>query len=133
MATVPLAVNHVVNRRRWETGVSVFFCPSEAHRSTLVRAGMPAERTVVKPNHVPDPGVRRAGPGTHVLYLGRLAEEKGVRLLMEAWDRLAREGGLGAPLVVAGAGPLEGEVREWAAGRDDVDHRGLSPVPGRPN
>jgi glycosyltransferase involved in cell wall biosynthesis len=125
VATVPLVVNHVVNRTRWETGVSVFFCPSEAHRSTLVRAGMPAERMVVKPNHVPDAGVRRAGPGSHILYLGRLAEEKGVRLLMAAWDRVAQEGGLGVPLVVAGSGPLDGAVREWAAGRDDVDVRGL--------
>ncbi len=86
---------------------------------------MPAERTLVKPNHVPDPGVRRTGPGAHVLYLGRLAEEKGVRLLMSAWDRLAARGGAGCPLVVAGAGPLQHEVEAWAAGRDDVDYRGL--------
>lgn len=125
LATVPLVASHLVNRTRWETGVSAFFCPSEAHRSTLVRAGMPAERTVVKPNHVPDPGVRRNGRGAHVLYLGRLDEEKGVRLLMSAWDRLSGRGGAEYPLVIAGAGPLETDVREWAAGRDDVDHRGL--------
>ncbi|HEX2132753.1 MAG TPA: glycosyltransferase [Actinophytocola sp.] len=122
-ATVPGAVSQVLNRGRWRTGVARLFCISAAQRELLVRAGMPAERLVVKHNFVPDPGVRRGGAGEHVLFLGRLAEEKGVRLLMSAWDRLA--GSLGMPLVLAGTGPLEPDVRAWAAGRDDVRYEGL--------
>ncbi|KAA6211561.1 glycosyltransferase [Streptomyces filamentosus] len=125
LATVPLAVNLAVNRRRWWTGVERFLCISAAQREVLVRSGMPAGRLVVKHNFVPDPGVRRTGPGEHLLFLGRLAESKGVRLLMEAWDALAADGGVGVPLVLAGAGPLEREVAAWAAGRDDVRHAGL--------
>ncbi|MEV7866585.1 glycosyltransferase [Streptomyces sp. NPDC088124] len=125
LATVPLAVGLSVNRRRWWTGVERFFCISAAQREVLVRAGMPAERLAVKHNFVPDPGPRRAGSGEHLLYLGRLAEAKGVRLLMAAWDRIAADGGVGVPLVVAGAGPLEREVTAWAAGRDDVRYVGL--------
>ncbi|MGW4777681.1 glycosyltransferase [Streptomyces filamentosus] len=125
LATVPLAVNLAVNRRRWWTGVERFLCISAAQREVLVRSGMPAGRLVVKHNFVPDPGVRRTGPGEHLLFLGRLAESKGVRLLMEAWDALAADGGVGVPLVLAGAGPLEREVAAWAAGRDDVHHAGL--------
>lgn len=125
LATVPLAVSLSVNRRRWWTGVERFFCISAAQRDVLVRAGMSAERLAVKHNFVPEPGVRRAGAGEHVLYLGRLAEAKGVRLLMAAWDALAAAGGVGVPLVIAGAGPLEAEVTAWAAGRDDVRYVGL--------
>ncbi|MEV3869659.1 glycosyltransferase family 4 protein [Streptomyces sp. NPDC049906] len=125
LATVPLAVGLVVNRRRWWSGVERFFCISAAQRDLLVRTGMPGERLVVKHNFVPDPGERREGPGEHLLYLGRLAEPKGVRLLMAAWDRLAAAGGAGAPLVIAGAGPLEREVAAWAAGRDDARYAGL--------
>jgi glycosyltransferase involved in cell wall biosynthesis len=66
--------------------------------------------------------LRRSGPGEHLLYLGRLTEEKGVRLLMAAWDLV---GGLGVPLVVAGAGPLADEVAAWAADRPDVRFVGL--------
>ncbi|MDX3225339.1 glycosyltransferase [Streptomyces sp. ME19-01-6] len=125
LATVPLAVSLSVNRRRWWSGVERFFCISAAQRDILVRSGMPAERLAVKHNFVPDPGARRAGAGEHLLFLGRLAEAKGVPLLMAAWDEIAADGGVGVPLVIAGAGPLGPEVTAWAAGRDDVRYVGL--------
>ncbi len=125
LATVPLAVSLAVNRRRWWSGVERFFCISAAQRDVLVRSGMPAERLAVKHNFVPDPGARREGPGEHVLFLGRLAEAKGVGLLMTAWDEIAASGGVGVPLVLAGAGPLERQVADWAKGRDDVRYLGL--------
>ncbi|MFI6156369.1 glycosyltransferase [Kitasatospora sp. NPDC051170] len=125
LATAPLAVSLAVNRRRWWSGVERFFCISAAQRDVLARAGMPAERLAVKHNFVPDPGVLREGGGEHVLYLGRLAEAKGVRLLMAAWDELTAAGGVGVPLVIAGTGPLEQEVAAWAAGRGDVRAVGL--------
>ncbi|MCV2458666.1 glycosyltransferase [Streptomyces sp. ICN988] len=125
LATVPLAVGLSVNRRRWWSGVERFFCISAAQRDVLVAAGMPAERLAVKHNFVPDPDARRSGTGEHVLYLGRLAEAKGVRLLMAAWDEVSAGGGVGVPLVIAGTGPLEREVTAWAAGRDDVRYVGL--------
>ncbi|WP_431994239.1 glycosyltransferase [Streptomyces griseoflavus] len=125
LATVPLAVSLSLNRRRWWSGVERFFCISAAQRDVLVGAGLPAGRLAVKHNFVPDPEARRAGDGEHVLFLGRLAEAKGVRLLMAAWDEIAAGGGAGVPLVIAGAGPLEREVAAWAAGRDDVRYAGL--------
>ncbi|MFJ7160043.1 glycosyltransferase [Streptomyces sp. NPDC101118] len=125
LATVPLAVGLAVNRRRWWSGVERFFCISAAQRDVLVRSGMPSGRLSVKHNFVPDPGVRRTGPGEHLLYLGRMAEAKGIRLLMGAWDEITAGGGVGVPLVLAGAGPLEAEVAAWAAGRDDVRYAGL--------
>ncbi|MCI0386872.1 glycosyltransferase [Streptomyces sp. CNQ085] len=127
LATVPLAVSLSVNRRRWWSGVERFFCISAAQRDVLVRAGMPPGRLAVKHNFVPDPGpgARRTGAGEHLLYLGRLAEAKGVRLLMAAWEELAAGGSVGVPLVIAGTGPLEREVAAWAASRDDVRYAGL--------
>lgn len=125
LATAPLAVSQVVNRRRWWSGVTRFFCISAAQRAILVGAGMPADRLWVKHNFVADPGVRRHQPAEHVLYLGRLTVEKGVRLLMAAWDGLAAAGGLGLPLVLAGTGPLQEEVARWSHGRPDVRYLGL--------
>ncbi|MFF8430322.1 glycosyltransferase [Streptomyces sp. NPDC016566] len=125
LATVPLAVSLSANRRRWWSGVERFFCISAAQREVLVGAGMPPELLAVKHNFVPEPGVVRAGAGEHLLYLGRLAEAKGVRLLMTAWDEIASGGGIGVPLMIAGTGPLEPEVAAWAAGRNDVRYVGL--------
>src|SRR4051795_2077468 len=50
----------------------------------------------------------QAATGRHVLYAGRLSHEKGVADAVAA----CREAGL--PLVVAGDGPAEGELRELA-------------------
>lgn len=60
-----------------------------------------------------------------MLCLSRMDEAKGVSLLMAAWDLIAASGGVGMPLVLAGAGPLEGEVRRWVGDRDDVHYLGL--------
>ncbi len=125
LATVPLAVNMVANRRRWWSGVARFFCISNAQRHILIQAGMPAQRLAVKHNFVVDPGKRRSGPGEYLLYLGRLTDEKGVRLLMTAWDQLGACDGLGLPLVLAGAGPLHGELARWGQDREDVRYLGL--------
>jgi glycosyltransferase involved in cell wall biosynthesis len=117
VASVPLAVSLLANRRRWWSSVSRFLCISDAQRRTLIANGMPAELLTVKYNFVADTAFRRTGKGEHLLYLGRLTEEKGVRLLMAAWDRA---GDLGVPLMIAGAGPLADEVTAWAADRPGV-------------
>ncbi|MFN2496641.1 MAG: glycosyltransferase [Pseudonocardiaceae bacterium] len=124
-ATAPVAVNMVANRRRWWSGVARFFCISNAQRYILIQAGMPAQRLAVKHNFVVDPGKQRSGAGEYLLYLGRLTDEKGVRLLMTAWDCVGTGGGLGLPVVLAGAGPLHGELARWAQGREDVRYLGL--------
>ena len=52
-----------------------------------------------------------AGPGDLVVtYIGRIAREKNLGLLLEAWEALAPERG-GAQLVLVGRGPLEDEIR----------------------
>lgn len=127
IATVPLVVNMVANRRRWWSGVARFFCISNAQRHILIQSGMPAQRLAVKHNFVVDAGSQRSGPGEYLLYLGRLTDEKGVRLLMTAWDRLGARGGLGLPLVFAGAGPLHGELARWAQAREGIRYLGLQP------
>lgn len=125
LATIPMSLSVAANRRRWWSGIARFFCISTAQRAILERGGMPADRLTVKYNFVPDHEVRRTGPGEHLLYLGRVTEEKGVRLLMKAWDALDASGGLGLPLVIAGTGPMADEAAAWAAGRDDVRFLGL--------
>jgi glycosyltransferase involved in cell wall biosynthesis len=125
LATLPVAVSLVANRARWWTGVTRFLCLSAAQRNLLVQSGMPAERMAVHHNIVPDPGVRRTGSAEHVLYLGRMTEEKGLRTLMAAWERLGRRGAVTPPLALAGAGPMEAEVAAWAQDRADARYLGL--------
>jgi glycosyltransferase involved in cell wall biosynthesis len=52
-----------------------------------------------------------AGPEDLVVtYIGRIAREKNLGLLLEAWETLAPERG-GAQLVLVGRGPLEDDIR----------------------
>lgn len=125
LATVPMAVNMLANRGRWCWRVACLFCVSDAQRKILVEAGIPAQRLAVKHHFVADPGRCRTGNGEHVLYLGRMTEDKGVRLLLTAWELIDADGGVGVPLVLAGDGPLSEEVRCWAADRRDVRYLGL--------
>jgi glycosyltransferase involved in cell wall biosynthesis len=51
------------------------------------------------------------GPGDLlVTYIGRIAREKNIALLLEAWDQLAPTRGT-AQLALVGRGPLEAEIR----------------------
>ncbi len=80
-------------------------------REELVAAGVPARAVHVVPPfvHGLDPGATASGPPC-VLFVGRLVETKGVRDAVEAW----RRSGVDLPLVLAGTGPLRGELASRA-------------------
>jgi glycosyltransferase involved in cell wall biosynthesis len=83
-------------------------------RDKFIAGGLPAERVVIKPNFV-DFAPPPLGDRTGFLYVGRLSVEKGVAVLVDAWNRV--EGGV---LAVAGTGPeahlLDGVARLTALG-----------------
>jgi glycosyltransferase involved in cell wall biosynthesis len=83
--------------------------------------GLSEDRIVIRPNSVADPG-RHSSTGDGFLYAGRLSAEKGISLLLEAWDRHP-DGELG-PLRVAGDGPLAEQIRHRATSRGDIEFLG---------
>lgn len=118
------ATAHHRRRRTFERCVTLFVAPSGFARSKLVAAGLDPAKVVVKPNPVSDPGEPRFG-GRGAVYVGRLSEEKGARVLLEAWRELA-----GLPLALVGSGPLESELRELGAGIRGVRFTGQLPPEG---
>ncbi|RZS91292.1 glycosyltransferase involved in cell wall biosynthesis [Motilibacter rhizosphaerae] len=90
-------------------------------RESLLGAGVPEERIVLKPNGVPDPGPATP-PGRGFLFVGRVSEEKGVLLLADAWLRHP-DGALGT-LTVVGDGPELPVLRQRVAQRRDVELTG---------
>jgi glycosyltransferase involved in cell wall biosynthesis len=97
---------------------SAFVAVSDAIRDELVRAGIPGDRIRRIPNGV-DPvrfapasaaerrdlrATLRLPPEPLAVYAGRLAPEKGVDVLLEAWAE-ARRRGLRGSLAVVGDGP----------------------------
>ncbi|WP_418709982.1 glycosyltransferase, partial [Anaerotruncus massiliensis (ex Liu et al. 2021)] len=98
-------------RLRLYDKVGCFIAPSECYRALLERAGFSRAPVLHLPNPLP-PGTAfgyTPPEGDYILYCGRLSEEKGLFPLLEAAKRL------GAPLVVAGEGPLKSALEAAAA------------------
>ena len=96
---------------------------SQLQADVLERLGVPSERLVVIPNgvdinrwspavaHCPSPKLEavrdRLGPKRIFLYMGRLATEKNVEALLQAWRRVDPRD---SRLVVVGDGPLRSSL-----------------------
>jgi glycosyltransferase involved in cell wall biosynthesis len=93
--------------------IDAFIAPSRHLAEVMVEGGLPASRMHVIPNFVADeqfrePGLKQLDNPPTVLFVGRLEEVKGLRVLLAA----ARETASAATVVVVGSGPLEHEVRQ---------------------
>jgi glycosyltransferase involved in cell wall biosynthesis len=90
----------------WTETVDLYIALSDFARDKFIAGGFPAAKIVVKPNFVrPDPGADR-DVSDYVLFVGRLAQEKGKRTLLAAWNQVGNK----IPLLVAGDGPLRPEL-----------------------
>jgi len=114
-------VAHHRARDTWRRCVDRFVAPTAFAARLLARAGLPSERIEVLPLVLADPG-DPAPTGHGAVYVGRLAPEKGVDLLIDAW----RQQG-GAPLTIIGSGPAEAALRERARGVPGVRFLGALP------
>jgi phosphatidylinositol alpha 1,6-mannosyltransferase len=119
---VPWALRAGWHYLRWFYGQAHrVLCPSRIYEQAVQRHGV--THTGIWSRGV-DPAVFSAswrsdayraafGLGTDdllVTYIGRIAREKNLGLLLEAWETLAPERGAGK-LVLVGRGPLEDEIR----------------------
>lgn len=115
-----MAVTLAAHRPTWRS-VDRFLALTSAIADHLMSYGIPGDRIVVKPNAIADPGPPPP-LGEGFLFLGRLAPEKGLGLLLEAWSRHP-EGTLGT-LRIAGDGEQRALVERASAARSDVVYLG---------
>lgn len=102
--TAMLAIHRAA--QTWTNQVDVHIALTDFARKKFIQGGIPAQKVVVKPNFVhPDPGYGE-GKGGYALYVGRLSPEKGIDLLLSAWELI----GSNIPLKIVGDGPLAPQV-----------------------
>jgi len=112
VATLPVAATIALNRTRglWLRRLSGIIALTEFQKERLILSGAPADNVVVKPHFVKAAGAplqwSNRQPG--FLFVGRLSQEKGIRLLIDVWNRLA---GAAGRLTVIGDGPLRCELQ----------------------
>ncbi|MCA9143996.1 MAG: glycosyltransferase [Planctomycetales bacterium] len=102
-STVMAALIAMQRRRRASNDpVTQYIALSEFSKQKYLAAGFAEDRIAVKPNFVsPDPG-SGSGAGGYALFVGRLSEEKGLDVMLDAWSRLKEP----IPLKIVGDGPL---------------------------
>jgi len=89
-------------QRTWHNKVDRFIALTDFARGKFIEGGLPGERIVVKSNSIAiDPGCRERA-GEHFVFAGRLSEEKGIKVVLEAFRYLPNE-----KLMVMGDGPLK--------------------------
>jgi glycosyltransferase involved in cell wall biosynthesis len=113
-ATAGVAMMIAVHRKlnTWRESVTRFIALTEFQKQKFVAAGFPSDKFMIKPNFVdPDP-CERASAGEYAVYVGRLAEDKGLHVLLNAWKQLRTP----YPLQIVGDGPeragLEAQARD---------------------
>lgn len=94
--------------KTWQEQVDLYVALTEFARRKFIEGGLPAAKILVKPNFVSPALGTRGNDGSYALFVGRLAPEKGVRVLLQAWQGLR-----GSALKIVGDGPLMDEVRAF--------------------
>lgn len=113
--TAMLTVHGVLGTYRKQ--VDAFIACSEFTREKMIEGGYPGELIHTKPNFVPtDPGVG-SGAGGYPMYLGRLSQEKGIAVLVKAWDQMPD-----SPLMVVGKGPMQDDIEALTQRHAKVTH-----------
>lgn len=125
--SVVMAATLAVHRPTWRL-VDRFLPVTPFMVRHLLDAGISAPRITPKPNTVRDPGPATPVTGRGLVFAGRLVDEKGVGLLLAAWERFqSAGGGWLTELTLVGDGPLRERVERAAATVPGV--RYLGPVP----
>lgn len=128
VASLVVAANSTIHHAvgTWRNAVDAYIAPSAFAREKLIAGGLPGEKILVKPNFLhPDPGVGPGGGG-YAVFVGRLSFEKGLPLLIAAWESQAGSTGspqagstsspqASVPLKIIGDGPLADGVRAATA------------------
>lgn len=110
--------------RTWHKQVDIFLALTEFVKQKMVMGGLPADKIMVKPNFVhPDPGPG-SGKGNYALYVGRLSVEKGLDILIDAWQQLTPS----FPLKIVGDGPLRELVQQATQTNPDIEWLGRRPM-----
>jgi glycosyltransferase involved in cell wall biosynthesis len=121
-------VRNTMRERFFNAWIDAVIAPSDAVRKTLLLWGVPADRVVTIGNviRLSNPEVAADPPGTSEIrfgFIGKLAENKGLRVLLDAVRKIAQSG-RHVHLRIAGDGPHAQSLRAAADGIEGVEFLG---------
>ena len=104
----------------WRSKIDAYIALSEFSRRKFIAGGLPADKITVKPNLISDKPAIDRRPRGYILFVGRLSAEKGIEILLKAWERLAHP----VELRIAGDGPLADLVQQAAIRHSTINWLG---------
>ena len=107
------------SKRRIFDKVSCFIALSRFSMDKFLNAGIPKERLYLKPNYIADRKMPRTSAGDYALFIGRLADYKGIRTVIDAF-KICRD----CNLKIIGSGPLAGYVKKEAMASPNIEFIG---------
>ncbi len=125
---LPARVYQAVVKRQFGSP-TVVVSPSQFLMDFYTKRGyFPASKNIVLRNPVDErffsvQPQEQPGP-FRILFVGQLAEHKGIRVLLQAFDRLQAHAPDAYRLDIVGDGPLAASVQKWAHGRSLVQYHG---------
>lgn len=93
--------------KTWDRLIDRYIVSTKYFAARFAAAGLPPDRISVKGHFIARPYLPAERTRDYALFVGRLAPEKGVQTLLDAWQKLA-----GIPLKIRGDGPLLSLVQE---------------------
>lgn len=90
LLSLPVALTEYIHwlKRTWIDKVDAYIALTEFGKKKFIECGLPEEKIFVKPNFLPDPPEPRYSDSTYAVFLGRISAEKGVSVLINAFQYL---------------------------------------------
>ena len=87
----------------WRTKIDRYIALTDFSRNIYIKAGWPNNKICMKSNFIDDPGGQAMVPRKRrAVFVGRLSEEKGIEVLINAWNKI------NFPLDIIGEGEVIG-------------------------
>lgn len=109
-------------RNTWNTRVTRFIVLTEFAKRKFIQGGIREERIAVKPNFIPPADLpSNIEKEDYYVFVGRLSEEKGLKLLLRSWRKIDKA------IEIIGTGPLHRMVDQESDLQRNLHPRGFLP------
>ena len=107
----------------WRNKIDKFITMTAFAKSKFLesRVNVSPDQFMLKPHFIEDPGIGRETREDFFLFVGRLSEEKGILVLLNAFKNSDLK------LVIIGDGPMQAEVESVVKERNNIQHLGFQP------
>lgn len=105
----------------WKNSISHYIALTEFSKNKFINSSLkiPEHKISVKPNFVSDFDESNYQRENYFLFVGRLSEEKGIRVLLDAFQNN------GLPLKIIGDGPLKNSVQDATSTYSNIEYLGF--------